>query len=64
MGSQSVEGSNALDRTSPIEKKGQPFVVPTIDLLGASDSTTMGDPPYINGNILSSNVLIVGMPER
>jgi hypothetical protein len=26
----------------------------------------MGDPPYINGNILSSNVLTtrVGMPER
>jgi hypothetical protein len=47
MGSQSVEGSNALDRTSPIEKKGKTFVVPTIGLPSASDATTMGDFPTL-----------------
>jgi hypothetical protein len=38
-----VEDSNALDHTSPIEEKRQPFVIPIIGLLSASDATTMGD---------------------
>jgi hypothetical protein len=54
MGSQSVEGSNALDRTSPIEKKGQPFVVPTIGLPSASDATTMGDSPTLTTIVLAA----------
>jgi hypothetical protein len=39
-----VEDSNALDHTSPIEEKRQPFVIPIIGLLSASDATIMGDP--------------------